>query len=160
MRSYQVFASMSPEQAVGLLRALAKESPAAFANAVAVAAVALKSRPVYLQKQPFERRAEHVRRALSRVAANPMASEILAAYFLECRKPLLVEWLDTVGLAHEDGVLSADVPQQPKPAELAKAIDTFLGAGDDADRPLLLRAFAAQDSIDWPDLEARLAALG
>jgi hypothetical protein len=160
MRSYQVFASMAPEQAVSLCRALAEKSPAAFANAVAVAAVAMKSRPVYLQKQPFERRAEHVRRALARVAANPMASEILAAYFLECRKPLLIEWLDTVGLAHEEGMLSADAPAQPKPKDLAKAIDAFLGAGDDADRPLLLRAFAAQDAIDWPDLETRLAALG
>ena len=157
MRSYQVFASMSNDEAVRLLRALAEQSPGAFANAVAVAAVALKARPVYLQKQPFERRAEHVRRALARVAANPMASEILAAYFLECRKPLLVEWLDTVGLAHEDGMLSADAPAQPKSKELAKAIDTFLAAGDDVDRPLLLRAFAAQDAIEWPDLETRLA---
>ena len=110
MRSYQVFASMSNDEAVRLLRALADQSPGAFANAVAVAAVAMKARPVYLQKQPFERRAEHVRRALARVAANPMASEILAAYFLECRKPLLIEWLDTVGLAHEEGMLSADAP--------------------------------------------------
>jgi hypothetical protein len=160
MRSYQVFASMSNDEAVRLLRALAEQAPGAFANAVAVAAVAMKARPVYLQKQPFERRAEHVRRALARVAANPMASEILAAYFLECRKPLLIEWLDTVGLAHEEGMLSADAPEQPKSKDLGKAIDTFLAAGDDADRPLLLHAFAAQDAIEWPDLETRLAALG
>jgi hypothetical protein len=89
-----------------------------------------------------------------------MASEILAAYFLECRKPLLIEWLDTVGLAHEEGMLSADAPEQPKSKDLGKAIDTFLAAGDDADRPLLLHAFAAQDAIEWPDLETRLAALG
>ena len=40
VRSYQVFASMSPEQAVDLLRGLAKAAPGVAAQAVGAAAVA------------------------------------------------------------------------------------------------------------------------
>ena len=160
MRSYQVFASMSRDHAITMMRALSKASPAMFRQAVDAAALAIKARPVYMRRQPFEKRAEAVRRAMSRVAANPVADELLAVYFLECRKELLVEWLDLVGLAHEDGTLEDDEPAQPQEKALLSAADRYLAADDDADRELLLRAFAAQQVVEWPVLDARLEAAG
>ncbi len=160
MRSYQVFASMSRDHAISMMRALSKASPAMFRQAVDAAALAIKARPVYMRRQPFEKRAETVRRAMSRVAANPVADELLAVYFLECRKELLVEWLDLVGLAHEDGTLEDDEPAQPQEKALLEAADRYLAADDDADRELLLRAFAAQQVVEWPVLDARLEVVG
>jgi hypothetical protein len=92
------------------------------------------------------------------VAANGVAEETLAVYFVECRKELLIEWLDLLGVPHEDGILSDESPVPPAEAELRKAIARFRDGGDDADRELLLQAFAAQESIDWPALEALLDA--
>ncbi len=160
MRSYQVFASMSRDHAITMMRSLSKASPAMFRQAVDAAALAIKARPVYMRRQPFEKRAEAVRRAMSRVAANPVADELLAVYFLECRKELLVEWLDLVGLAHEDGTLEDDEPAQPQEKALLEAADRYLAADDDADRELLLRAFAAQQVVEWPVLDARLEVVG
>jgi hypothetical protein len=157
MRAFQVFAAMEPAHAEAVLGTLAEKAPATTAQAVAVAAATMNARPQYLRKLPFEKRAAAVRRALSRVKANDMAEEMLAVYFLECRKELLGEWLDLVGLEHEDGVLKDDVPSPPAASELAAAVGKFRGADDDPDRLLLLRAFAAQTSIDWPELDALLA---
>lgn len=157
MRSYQIFASLAPERCQALLRTLSEKLPIVFAQALGAACVALRARPVYLQRQPFEKRAEAIRRALARVAADPIAAEVLAGYFLECRKPLLVEWLDLLGLAHAEGVLEADAPPPPDDAKLREAAGKFLGADDDPDRRLLLRAFAAQEAIDWPALDALVA---
>jgi len=156
MRSYQVFAAMPAERAAALLSGLSEKAPQMFKQALVVASAAMNARPSYLQRRPFEKQAEAVRRALSRVAANGVAEEILAVYFLECRKDLLIEWLDQLGIAHEDGILESNAPASPKEAELRKAYDAFCGADDDADRSLLLKAFAAQSAIDWPDLEALL----
>ena len=158
MRSYQVFASMSRDRAVEMMRTLSKGSPAMFRQAVDAAALAIKARPVYMRRQPFEKRAEAVRRALSRVVANPVADELLAVYFLDCRKELLVEWLDLVGLEHEDGTLHDEEPTPPDDANLTAAIDRYLSTDDDADRELLLRAFAAQQAVEWPTLDTRLEA--
>ena len=158
MRSYQVFAAMSPERATALLESLASQVPGIYAQAVGAAAVAMKARPVYLLRQPMEKRAAAVRRALARVTADPVAGEVLAVYFLECRKPLLIEWLDLVGVAHDEGTLEQDAPPQPERKALDAAVGSFLGADDDPDRRLLLEAFAAQPAIDWPALDARLAA--
>jgi hypothetical protein len=156
MRSYQVFAAMAPEEAERMLRVLSKEAPAMFRQAVDAAAVSIKARPVFLRRQPFELRAKTVRRALARVSANLVADEMLAIYFLECRKPLLLEWLDLLGLAHDDGTLKDDTPPEPPASELAAAVAKYRGAGDDPDRELLLRAFAAQSAIEWPALDALL----
>ena len=157
MRSYQVFAAMPPERALAMLRALSEKSPQMFRQSVDAAALATRTRPVYLRKQPFEKRSEAVRRALSRVAANALADELLAVYFLECRKPLLTEWLDRVGVAHDEGTLEEDTPAQPPQDQLREAVEAFLSKEDDPDRTLLLSAFAAQEAVDWPALEALIA---
>ena len=156
MRSYQVFAKMSRDHAVVMMRSLSKESPAMFRQAVDAAALAIKARPVYMRRQPFEKRAEAVRRALSRVVANPVADELLAVYFLECRKPLLVEWLDLVGLAHEDGTLEDEMPAPPAQAKLEKSVEEYRAKDGDVEREVLLRAFAAQAAVEWPELDALL----
>jgi hypothetical protein len=158
MRSYQVFAAMSPERAVEVMRSLSRAAPKMFRQAVDAAAVVMRARPVYLRNQPFEKRAESIRRTFSRIAANPVADELLAVYFLECRKELLVEWLDLLGVKHENGMLSEDAPTEPSEAKLRDAMKKYLGASDDPDRDLLLRAFAAQHSIEWPTLDALLGA--
>src|SRR5262249_51156713 len=127
-----------------------------FRQAVDAAAISIKARPVFLRRQPFALRAKTVRGALARVSANLVADELLAIYFLECRKPLLVEWLDLIGLAHEDGTLKDDHPAQRPPSAPTAAVAKYRGTGDDPDRELLLRAFAAQGAIEWPALDALL----
>ncbi len=158
MRPHEIFAAMPAEQAVSFFQRLAADSPMMFKQAVHAAALAMKSRPQFLQKQPFDKRAVAARRSLARVAAAPLAGEILAVYFLECRKEILTQWLDQVGLEHEDGVLVADAPECPSESDLAKHVDAFRKVDSDADRELLLRAFASQPAIDGPALNALLEA--
>jgi hypothetical protein len=157
MRPHEIFAAMPPEQSETFFTRLAEESPLTFTQALAGAAAAMNSRPQYLLKQPMTKRVAAVRRALSRVAAKPLAEEILAVYFLECRKELLTQWLDQVGLKHEDGVLEDSEPKSPDAEKLKKDVGAFRGQDDDPDRELLLRAFASQSAIDWPDLDALIA---
>jgi len=161
VRPYQLFAAMKPEQARALLDALKEKAPVAWAQAIGLTAGALKARPQFVQKQPPERRAEWVRKALARVRSDAIAEEILAVYFLECRNELLVDWLDRIGVEHEKGSLTGD-PAEPPAAKIGEAVEGFRkAASDDADaaeRELLLRAFAAQSSITWPALDALLAA--
>lgn len=156
MRSFQVFSAMAPTEAEAFFGRIKESSPAIFTQSLHAASAALKSRPAFLLKQPFAKQAAAVRRALSRVASNPLADETLALYFLEVRKDLLTEWLDTAGVAHEDGALTEDSPPEPEPESLRSAVDKFRSVDDDPDRLLLLRAFAAQGSVEWPTLEALL----
>jgi hypothetical protein len=81
---------------------------------------------------------------------------MLAIYFLDCRKELLLEWLDLVGVKHDEGTLEEDSPAQPDEEQLQTAVEKFRSADSDPDRETLLKAFTAQASVEWPALDALL----
>ncbi len=157
MRAYQIFAALPSEHAVSVLQAVRSAAPAAFQQALAATAAALHARPVFLARKPAPEQCQAIRRTLARVASNALAEELLAVYFIECKKELLREWLDAVGVEHEDGVLKTDRPPQPPVKKLRAAVQKFRTSEASADRELLLRTFAAQAAIEWPELEALLA---
>jgi len=157
MRTNEIFARMSPEVALAFLDEIHKEAPGVEEIALSAAAGAFRLRPVFLRRQPRKRQAEWMRQALARAAMAPVAEELLAEYFLEYHADVLAEFLDALGLEHEKGVLASSAPECPKPDELAKVIATFRKGQDPERRELLMRAFAAQSSIDWPDLESLLS---
>jgi len=160
MRSHEVFARMTPGRAEAFLAELRREAPPVSQMALAAAAGAFKLRPTFLKRQPPGKQAEWVRKALARGTMATVAEEILAEYFLGHHKSLLVEWLDAIGLEHEEGVLKASTPPPPEADSLQKAFDAFCGGDNPERRRLLLSAFAAQSAIDWPELESLLAAGG
>ncbi len=157
MRCFEIFAAMPKEQARQVLREIREKAPAGFQQALMLACGAMRSRPIYMRSLPYEKQADAVRSALARVASNSVAEEMLAIFFLECRRPLLVEWLDAVGLAHKDGVLEDESPAQPDEAKVGAAATQFLSGEDPEIRRLLLCAFSAQEPIVWPVLDALLA---
>ncbi len=154
MRSNDVFSKMAPEEAQTFLEELRAEAPGTAALALNAAAAAFKLRPQFLKKQPKPRQAEWMRKALARSIAAPAAEEILASYFLENHLDLLTEWLDTAGVKHEDGTLIDEDPACPAKTKLKQAVTKFRKGENPERRNLLLKAFASQSAIDWPDLDA------
>ena len=160
MRSHEVFARMTPARAEAFLAELRQDAPQVSEMALAAAAGAFKLRPAFLKKQSRGKQAEWVRKALARGAMAAVAEEILAEYFLGHHKALLTEWLDAVGLEHEEGVLKTGAPPAPESGLLRKAFDAFASGENPERRHLLLAAFAAQSAIDWPELESLLTGDG
>lgn len=158
MRAHQIIAEMSQERFEELLGKLNEESPDVIQGTTMAAAQVLKFRPKFLMKQPPAKRMKSVRQAISRVTANHLAEELLAVYFLKIRLALLTEWLDLMGLEHEEGILTQEETPCPDAGELETKVGQFLAAGDEEDRLLLLRVFSAQAAIDWPALDEILAA--
>lgn len=156
MRPHQIFAAMSQEKCEQLMARISEEAPEVFRQTVATAATTLKFRPQYLWKQPIPKRVASVRRVLARAGSNPLAEELLAIYFVKCRLELLSEWLDLMGLAHEEGMLTDDETPCPDASLLEKKVEAFR-AGNDDDCDLLLQVFAGQAAIDWPALDEILA---
>jgi hypothetical protein len=157
MRSNEIFSQMTREEAQGFLETMKDEAPDVAKLALSAAANAFRLRPAFLKRQPRERQAEWMRRALGRTIGAPVAEEILATYFLDHQKDMLVELLDAFGVAHEEGRLEQVEPVCPEDKALAKAVESFRKGDDQERRELLLRAFAAQSSVEWPALDALLS---
>ena len=158
MRPHQIIAGLSGEEFEKIMGAIEAESPEALQSTTVAAAQVLKFRPKFLLKQPPAKRLSSIKGALSRVTAAALAEELLAVYILKCRLPLLEEWLDLMGLEHEEGILTDDDVVCPGADELAQKVETFRKGDDPGERELLMRVFNAQTAIDWPALEELLAA--
>jgi hypothetical protein len=158
MRPFQIFASMEPSEAEHFFNNLAKGAAPMYQQMVHAAAAAMKARPGYVSKLSPEKKAAAMRRSLARVGADPLAEEMLAIYFLEVKKEMLAEWLDGIGLEHEEGSLKEDAPPQPDEKKVVECVETFRKGEDPSDRELLLKAFAAQSSIVWPKLDELIGA--
>ncbi len=158
MRAYQVFSQLRPEDSERIFTELSKVAPSTYSQAIALASATINARPGFVMRQKPARRAETMRRVLSRVKSNEVAEEVLASYFIESRREILIAWLDIVGLEHEDGILTSDNPEQPEAQQLDSAVTTFRRSNEGLpqDRELLLFAFAAQTVVDWPLLEGLL----
>ncbi len=157
MRPHQIIAAMSQERFDQLLGSLSDINPEVIQGTTAAAAQILKFRPKFLMKQPPAKRMKSIRQAVSRPNANHLAEELLAVYFLKCQLSLLIEWLDLIGLEHEEGILTQDEVPCPEAADLEKKVQQFLGASDGDDRKLLLQVFSGQAAVEWPALDELLA---
>ena len=157
MRSNEIFSQMTPDAALAFLDEIHREAPRVEEIALSAAASAFRLRPVFLKRQPRKRQSEWMRQALARNAFAAVAEEVLAEYFLEYHADLLAELLDAFGLEHEKGVLKGDgAPVCPDKTKLEAAVAAFRKGENGPRRELLLRAFAAQTAVDWPELEALL----
>src|SRR5262245_61258697 len=157
MRSNEIFSRMSPEAALAFLEEVHREAPKVEEIALSAAASAFRLRPVFLRKQPRKRQSEWMRQALARTALAAVAEEALAEYFLEYHAGLLGERVARLGPEQQDGVLKRDgAPVCPDKAKLEQAVASFRKGDQRERRELLLRAFAAQSIVDWPELEALL----
>lgn len=157
MRSNEIFAQMSGEEALAFLDEMRKEAPDVARLSLAAAANAFRLRPEFLKRQPRPRQAEWMRRALGRTVGAPLAEEVLASYFLDYENELLVEWLDALKMEHDEGRISGEIPPCPEPKELEAIVKKFRDGENPEKRALLVKAFASQSAIQWEALDALIA---
>jgi hypothetical protein len=116
----RLWKTLSPEEKMLAAAELVKDpSPMVRGSVIAVVADARKMRPVAARKLPAEAQARVL--ATVRDPGEIVASSLLVALHLGPRKPLLIAFLDALGLAHEDGVLKDDATEPISLEDLKKA---------------------------------------
>lgn len=148
-----VFRTMTDEEARLLLADMRDHLRPLYKQVENVAAATLRLRPVFLGKQPFDKRCEMIRKALSLKINADAVAEILPGFFLERYPKEVAELLDAFGVEHEEGVLKGNVPAPPASAKLKKAVAAFRKGENPRMRELLLKTFASQAAVDWPELD-------
>lgn len=96
-------------------------------------------------------------RALAGLAQTPepVAEALLVALHLAERRPLLAAFLDTIGVAHEEGLIAEDAEVPPLTAEAARQALATLRAGHPADElRVYWNALWLQDRERWAGLAA------
>ena len=111
----------------------------------------LHYRPKSLQALPVERRAKMLAQAPDVTEAIAMRS--LMAYHFSARRPLMAAFLDALGIAHEDGLITNENVPVPDKGRLADAVRAIRAAFPAADVDLYLNTLVAIDPDTWGGIE-------
>jgi hypothetical protein len=155
MTPNELFAAISPELANEILEYTHANDKQLYRGAVEVVAQARKVRPVFLDRQPRTERHASMRAVLARPSAAMAADNLLRNWLLKKQNVLLVEFLDTLKIKHDKGVVE-NIPASVDDSELKQAVDALLAKHSPEVVSLYLHAFNAMDDARWPNLTTML----
>jgi hypothetical protein len=121
-------------------------------EAVGAIAGAMKFRPKSVIALPLDRKAKYL--ASLAVMPDTIAARALVSYHLEAQRPMMATFLDALGIAHEDGLISEDTVPTPDPDKLREAAAELASKYPEDQVRLYLSTLVSQDPETWKELAA------
>ena len=123
-------------------------------EAMALLAQRLKARARYIQGLPVEKRARH----LAHYPGMPdlLVARLLVSYHLAHQRPMMVAFLDAIGLAHDNGLITEESPEPISAEKIAAGTQALAAAFPPAAVRLYFSTLLAQDPDTWKGLAAHI----
>jgi hypothetical protein len=153
MTPYEIFAQMSSEQASQIFEYLFEHEKPLYKAALDSLAKQRKLRPVFVERKPRKERFEWMKTATGRKANDGVAAHLLQIWLVGEHSALLCEFLDALGIKHDDNGTLDSLPEAPPKEDLRKAIDGLLEKHEAGTVAIYLHAFQAlDDEAGWSTL--------
>jgi hypothetical protein len=155
LTSHELLGFMSPALALEILTFTYENDKPLYRAALSAVAEARKLRPVFLERQPRPQRNATMLATLSRPALDMVTANLIRSWLLKKYKPMLADFLDALGIAHQEGVVE-DLPPAMDDAKVHAAVDTLLAKYPPEAVAVYLHAFNEMNSVGWPSLKTML----
>ena len=116
-------------------------------EAVGAIATQMKFRPRSVIGLPPERRAKYL--AQLPTVSDAIAARALVSYHLERQRPMMAAFLDSLGIAHENGLITEDAVAKPDAEKLKTAAEDLATKFDPSDVSVYLSTLVSQDPETW-----------
>jgi len=146
---------MSPPLALDILTYAYETDKPLYRATLGAVAEARKLRPVFLERQPRPQRHAAMLATLARPGLEMVAGNLLRVWLLKKHKQMLADFLDALGIAHQEGVVD-ELPAAMDEAKLRAAVDALLGKYPPETVAVYLHAFTAMNTVGWPSLKPML----
>ena len=153
---HELIGFMSPKMANRILEDTQANNREVYRALVASMAQAQKMRPVFIGRQPKERRHKSFVQMLSRAGSEEHAGNLIRGWLFKEHKDVLTGFLGKLGIEHEEGMVN-DLPESISDDALNAAVNLLI---EKYDRELVagyLTAFNASNENRWGNLDALLA---
>ena len=147
-----IWSGMPDDLAARILTELRGELPDLYREAQGTAAAALNMRPQVFRQQPGPRQAATIRRVFTQVGRETVAAHVLIEWLTRLRKPMLVQFLDSLGVAHEEGTVNDSAGEEPEREKLIAAINDLHAAYPAEEVQAYLSAFYLTTGYEWKTL--------
>lgn len=146
---------MSPSLALEILLFVRESDKPLYRAALSAVADARKLRPVFLERQPRQQQHALMLATLARPALELVTANLIRAWLLKKHKQMLIDFLNALGIAHEEGVVE-DLPPTMDDAKLRTAVDGLIGKYPPEAVAVYLHAFNDMNEVEWSNLKAML----
>jgi hypothetical protein len=120
------------------------------AEATVALARRLNFRVKSVRALPVDTRARYL--AHTNDVPDAVAMRALVAYHLAHERPLMASFLDALGLAHEEGVITTDQVDPPSAEQVSKAVGVIRASYPVEAVDLYLRTLVAVDADTWREV--------
>jgi hypothetical protein len=158
MHAAQIFQRLPPELAGQVFLHLQEAEKPTYRMAIQTLAAQRKLRPQFVERKPREERYQWLQAALGRPAAEQIAANLLQMWLMGTQAPMLCDFLDSLGIAHEENGGIDNLPAAPETGKLREAVDALLAKYPADAVAVYLHSFQAMDIAGWPALGEILAA--
>ena len=152
MNSSEIFAHLSPGLAEQVLFWLYSAEKPTYKVAVQTLATQRKLRPVFVERKPRAERHAWMQAALSRPAGEPIAANLLQMWLMGSQASLLCDFLDALGIEHDEHGGIDSLPETPAPEKLRDAVEGLLAKYPAEIVAVYLQSFQTMDIAGWPVL--------
>ena len=153
---HELIGFMSPKMANRILEDTQANNREVYRALVASMAQAQKMRPVFIGRQPKERRHKSFVQMLSRTGSEEHAGNLIRGWLFKEHKDVLTGFLGKLGIEHEEGMVD-DLPESISDDALNAAVDLLIEKYDRELVAVYLTAFNASNENRWGNLDALLA---
>ena len=146
---------MSPPLALEILTYTYESDKPMYKTTLAAVAEARKLRPVFLERQPRQQRHTMMLATLARPSLELVTGNLLRNWLLKKHKSMLVDFLDSLGIQHKEGVVD-DLPASVEDEKLKAAVDGLLAKYPHEQVAVYLHAFNEMNEVEWANLNKML----
>lgn len=158
LQPHEIVARLSPALVEQFFAFLHDKERRLYQATIETLAKQRKLRPVFVEKMQTPKRHAWMKEQLGRFSNSGVSAQLLQIWFVGSHSALLCDFLDALGIKHDDNGTIEQLPPAPDKAAVRTAVDTVLAKHDPALVVAYLHAFQALDDAGgWPSLEALLA---
>lgn len=151
-RPSRVWKRMAAERRLQAARLFWSDEQSADQQVEAIAAIAshMKFRTKSVLGLPLEKRTRYL--ASLPTIPDTIAARALVNYHLERQRPMMGAFLDKLGIAHDDGLISEESLAKPEPDRLRAAAAALAAEFPAEDVSLYFSTLVSQDPETWGEL--------
>lgn len=153
MKAHELFQHISTPLAAEVFTFLHEKEKPVYKAAIQGLANQRNLRAVFVERKPRDERHAWMKTALSRPVSDTLATHLLQAWLLGANKSMLCDFLDALGIAHEEDGTVEVIPPSPPKEKLQAAVDQLMTKYPPEAVAVYLHAFRDMDSsVQWPAL--------
>jgi len=148
-RPSRLWKKMSPERRLAAAELFWADEQSTEQQIEAVGALAshMKFRPKSVISLPIDKKAKYL--ATLPVVSDTVAARALVNYHLDRQRPMMAAFLDALGIAHENGLISEENVTKPDAAQLKAAASDLVSKFPKEDVLLYFSTLVSQDPDTW-----------